>query len=177
MKRCADGGAAAGGAKRHAAPPLAGAACAPMPNALMYQLARQGDPSDVYDYAESLWAHGSREEARAWFCRGARAGDLKAMSRYGELLVEAAGGERDFALGMYYLMQAAHQGSDHAAYVIACGFAVGRIGLPRDSQRALCWMRKVTSTAMPYRFLSADAVVRAEAWMHTLQRPSASQAS
>ena len=90
------------------------------------------------------------------------------MAAFGEYLLIGVGGPQDNALGLVYLTDAAHLGSNHAAYKLGDAFAHGKYGLPKDSVQARFWLKKVVDGECAHKHLSDSAIADAAKWLREL---------
>ena len=83
-------------------------------------------------------------QARAWFERSAAARHPPGMACFGRNLLRGIGGPEDNVFGIMNVTEAAHMGTDFAAYMLGEAFFKGEYGLPKDPARARFWLKKVT---------------------------------
>ena len=125
------------------------------------------------------YQHGERglaedlEQARTWFHRSAAARDPYGMASFGECLLLGEGGPTNTSLGLIYITDAAHLGSDLGAYLLGDAFIHGRYGLsegrvlsPSTAKvQARFWLKKVVDGECKFKHLSDENLATATRWL------------
>ena len=112
-----------------------------------------------------------KAQARAWYERSAATRHPMGLSCFGKcLLCGSDYGHKNISLGLVYLTDAAHLGSNHAAYKLGDAFAHGKCGLPKDSVQARFWLKKVAGGECKYKHLSAKGIADAAKWLRELDQ-------
>ena len=125
------------------------------------------------------YQHGERglaedlEQARTWFHRSAAARDPYGMASLGECLLLGEGGPTNTSLGLIYITDAAHLGSDLGAYLLGDAFIHGRYGLsegrvlsPSTAKvQARFWLKKVVDGECEFKHLSDENLATATRWL------------
>ena len=83
-------------------------------------------------------------KARAWYSCGADIRHPYCLAKLGEFLLLGIRSPVNNVLGIMNLTEAAHMGTDFAAYMLGEAFFKGEYGLPKDPARARFWLKKVT---------------------------------
>ena len=110
-----------------------------------------------------------KAQARAWYERSAATRHPMGLSCFGKCLTNGSDyGHKNISLGLVYLTDAAHLGSNHAAYKLGDAFAHGKCGLPKDSVQARFWLKKVAGDECKYKHLSAKGIADAAKWLREL---------
>ena len=137
------------------------------------KLEREKEVNEIRAKAEggdgySMWRLGVRyrqgvlglrenaEQARAWYERSAAVRDPRGMAAFGEALLNGIGGSTDTSLGLVLVTEAATNGSDFGAWVLAKGFFYGNYGLTKDPVRARFWLKKIVDGACECKHLSEE---------------------
>ena len=108
-------------------------------------------------------------QARAWYERSAATRHPMGLSCFGKCLTNGSDyGHKNISLGLVYLTDAAHLGSNHAAYKLGDAFAHGKCGLPKDSVQARFWLKEVAGDECKYKHLSAKGIADAAKWLREL---------
>ena len=108
------------------------------------------------------------EQARAWFERSAATRDPRGLSYFGRCLLRGTGGPQNNALGLVYFTDAAHLGSNHAAFKLGEAFFKGEYGLPKDRVQARFWLKKALDDECEVKHLSDKGISRAKKWLRAL---------
>ena len=99
--------------------------------------AEGGDGDAMYSLGK-WYEHGvnglaiDEAQARAWFERSAAARHPPGMACFGRNLLRGIGGPEDNVFGIMNVTEAAHMGTDFAAYWLGAWFLKGELGLPKD---------------------------------------------
>ena len=125
--------------------------------------------------AQEEWYHnGSNglakdaEQVSAWYERSAAARNTKGMALFGRCLLLGVGGSVDVSLGLVNVTEAAHLGSNVAAYILGDGFFNGNFGLPKDPARARYWLKKVVDGECEVQHMNDSAKATAAEWLREL---------
>ena len=108
------------------------------------------------------------EQARAWFERSAATRDPRGLSYFGRCLLRGTGGPQNNALGLVYFTDAAHLGSNHAAFKLGEAFFKGTHDLPKDRVQARFWLKKALDDECEVKHLSDKGISRAKKWLRAL---------
>ena len=107
-----------------------------------------------------------KAQARAWYERSAATRHPMGLSCFGKCLTNGSDyGHKNISLGLVYLTDAAHLGSNHAAYKLGDAFAHGKYGLPKDSVQARFWLKKVVDGECKFDHLSDNAIAKVKEWL------------
>ena len=110
-----------------------------------------------------------KAHARAWDERSAATRHPMGLSCFGKcLLCGSDYGHKNISLGLVYLTDAAHLGSNHAAYKLGDAFAHGKYGLPKDSVQARFWLKKAVDEECKFDHLATTGDYLAAAWLREL---------
>ena len=107
-------------------------------------------------------------QARAWYERSAATRDPMGLSCFGSCLLRGAGGPQNTSLGLVYITDGAHLGSDLGAYTLGKAFFHGKYGLPVDSVQARFWLKKAVDKECKFTHLADTAEALAEEWLRAL---------
>ena len=111
-----------------------------------------------------------KTQARAWYGRSAAARDPRGMASFGTCLLRGAGGPQNNSLGLVYLTDAAHLGSNYAAFKLGKAFFKGTYDLPKDSVQARFWLKKVADGECEHKHLMDKDVADAARWLRELEQ-------
>lgn len=110
-------------------------------------------------------------QARAWYERSAAARDPRGMACFGaECLLCGIGGPKDNVLGLVNVTEAAHLGSNLAAYRLGWAFFEGGHGLSKDPVRARYWLKKVVDDRCEHKHLQQKNITEAAEWLRELDQ-------
>ena len=128
------------------------------------------------------YQHGERglaedlERARTWFHRSAAARDPYGMAAFGECLLIGEGGSKNISLGLIFITDAAHLGSDLGAYLLGDAFIHGRYGLSEGRVlqatakiQARFWLKKVVNGECEFKHLSNENLADAAEWLDRVE--------
>ena len=115
-------------------------------------------------------------QARTWFHRAAAARYPFGMAAFGEYLLIGCGGPKNTSLGLIYITEAAHLGSDLGAYLLGDAFAHGKYGvaeervLPPSTARvqARFWLKKIVDGECKVKHLAEECLAEAATWLREL---------
>ncbi len=107
-------------------------------------------------------------QGRAWHERSTATRYPKGLAKFGEYLLGGHGGPKNTSLGLVYVTEGAHLGSDLGAYLLGDAFAHGKYGLPKDSVQARFWLKKVADGECKFDHLSDNAIAKAKEWLREL---------
>ena len=107
-------------------------------------------------------------QARAWYERSAAARDPCGMAAFGECLLLGYGGPKNNSLGLVYITDAAHLGSNLGAYTLGIAFFHGKYGLPKDNVQARVWLKKALDDGCKFKHLTDEALAKAARWLRGL---------
>ena len=108
-------------------------------------------------------------QARAWYERSAATRHPMGLSCFGKCLTNGSDyGHKNISLGLVYLTDAAHLGSNHAAYKLGSAFYHGRFGLPRDPKQARFWLKKAVDEECKFDHLATTGDHLAAVWLREL---------
>ncbi|CAB9529849.1 Sel1 domain protein repeat-containing protein [Seminavis robusta] len=96
-----------------------------------------------------------------WYKRAHEAGNVKAKATVGQHYLLGSGVARQQLLGLFYLTDAASQGSNFAAYELGMTFANGLYGLSVDKTEAIRWLEKSLGNC-PHKHLCEDSKSEAQ---------------
>ena len=108
-------------------------------------------------------------QARAWFERSAAARHPPGMAWFGRFLLRGIGGPEDNVFGIMNVTEAAHMGTDFAAYWLGAWFLKGELGLPKDPARARYWLKKAVDGECTHKHLSDEVLANAARWLRALE--------
>ena len=120
------------------------------------------------------YQHGERglvkdsAQARAWYERSAATRDPMGLSSFGSCLLRGAGGPQNTSLGLVYITDGAHLGSNFGAYTLGKAFFAGRHGLPEDRVQARFWLKKAVDKECKFTHLADTAEALAATWLREL---------
>ena len=109
-----------------------------------------------------------KTQARAWFERSAATRDPRGMSCFGSCLLRGAGGPQNNSLGLVYWTDAAHLGSNYAAFKLGKAFFKGTYDLPKDRVQARFWLKKAVDEECKFDHLATTGEYLAAAWLREL---------
>ena len=109
-------------------------------------------------------------QARAWLERSAAARDPRGLAYFAECLLCGIGGPKDNVLGLVNVTEAAHLGSNLAAYRLGWAFFEGGHGLPKDTVRARYWLKKVVDDRCEHKHLQQKNITEAAEWLRELDQ-------
>ena len=136
--------------------------------------AESGDGEAMWQLG-AWYSHGTNglvkdsAQARAWYERSAATRDPMGLSCFGSCLLRGAGGPQNTSLGLVYITDGAHLGSNLGAYTLGKAFFHGKYGLPADSVQARFWLKKAVDKECKQKHLSREAIADAEKWLRDLQ--------
>ena len=107
-------------------------------------------------------------QARAWYERSAATRDPMGLSCFGSSLLRGAGGPQNTSLGLVYITDGAHLGSNLGAFRLGEAFFKGN-GLPKDPVQARFWLKTVVCGEWKFDHLSDNAKAKAKEWLRDLQ--------
>ena len=107
-------------------------------------------------------------QARAWYERSAAARDPRGMACFGGCLLRGAGGPQNNSLGLVYWTDAAHLGSNYAAFKLGKAFFKGTYDLPKDRVQARFWLKKAVDEECKFDHLATTGEYLAAAWLREL---------
>ena len=107
-------------------------------------------------------------QARAWYERSAATRDPMGISCFGSCLLRGAGGPQNTSLGLVYITDGAHLGSNLGAYTLGKAFFHGKYGLPVDSVQARFWLKKAVDKECKFTHLADTAEALAAEWLREL---------
>ena len=119
------------------------------------------------------YQHGERglaedlEQARTWFHRSAAARDPYGMASLGECLLLGEGGPTNTSLGLIYITDAAHLGSDVGAYLLGEAFSKGIHNLPKDPEQSRFWLKKIVDGECKFENLTEESLAKVAMWLRT----------
>ena len=108
-------------------------------------------------------------QARAWYERSAATRDPMGLSCFGSCLLRGAGGPQNTSLGLVYITDGAHLGSNLGAYTLGKAFFHGKYGLPADSVQARFWLKKAVDKECKFTHLADTAEALAEEWLRAIE--------
>ena len=109
-------------------------------------------------------------QARAWYERSAAARDPRGLAYFAECLLRGIGGPKDNVLGLVNATEAAHLGSNLAAYRLGWAFFKGGHGLSKDTVRARYWLKKVVDDRCEHKHLQQKNITEAAEWLRELDQ-------
>ena len=117
-----------------------------------------------------------KAQARAWYERSAAARDPRGMAGFGGCLLYGLGGPKNTSLGLVYVTEGAHLGSDLGAYLLGDAFAHGKYGvaeervLPPSTARvqARFWLKKIVDGECKVKHLAEECLAEAATWLREL---------
>ena len=109
-----------------------------------------------------------KTQARAWYERSAAARDPRGMACFGGCLLRGAGGPQNNSLGLVYWTDAAHLGSNYAAFKLGKAFFKGTYDLPKDPVQARFWLKKAVDKECKFDHLATTGDYLAAAWLREL---------
>ena len=109
-----------------------------------------------------------KAQARAWYERSAATRDPMGLSSFGSCLLRGAGGPQNTSLGLVYITDGAHLGSNFGAYTLGKAFFAGRHGLPEDRVQARFWLKKAVDKECKFTHLADTAEALAATWLREL---------
>ena len=121
------------------------------------------------------YQHGERglvkdsAQARAWYERSAATRDPMGLSCFGSCLLRGAGGPQNTSLGLVYITDGAHLGSNLGAFRLGEAFFKGN-GLPKDPVQARFWLKKVADGECEHKHLMDKNVAEAAGWLRELEQ-------
>ena len=119
-----------------------------------------------YEYGENGLTK-NNAQARAWYERSAAARYPNGMAAFGECLLLGDGGPKNTSLGLVYITDAAHLGSDVGAYLLGEAFLTGIHNLPKDSVQARFWLMKIADGECKFKNLTEESVAKVAMWLRT----------
>ena len=121
-----------------------------------------------YEYGKHCFVK-DKKKARLWYGMSAKRCDPRGMAAYGVLLLEGIGGPQDNKRGLVNVTEAAGLGSNYGAVYLGKGYLDGRFGLPRDSDRAHLWLKKVADDEWEFDHLAERHITQAAMWVRELE--------
>ena len=117
--------------------------------AKLLEKAQAGDVRSMERLGDKLDMQEKYADALAWFQRGADAGSMACLTMLGRYHVYGlGGGERQLALGVVMVTEAATNGNEHACWLLGYwfknGLAASGFTLERDYAQAAKWYRKMS---------------------------------
>ena len=89
------------------------------------------------------------------------------MAAFGECLLLGYGGPKNNSLGLVYITDAAHLGSDVGAYLLGEEFLKGIHNLPKDPVQARFWLMKIVDGECKFKNLTEESVAKVAMWFRT----------
>jgi TPR repeat protein len=103
-------------------------------------------------YATGDWTLGKDlAQSMRWYRASAEQGNAYAAYMLGWMRLEGEGEPRDLADGIRWLERAVELGEEDAADFLAICYEEGTFSLPRDSERAAFWRRRVNEIEQAQR--------------------------
>jgi hypothetical protein len=115
-------------------------------------------------------------QARMWYHRSAAARDPNGMAAFGAFLLLGEGGPKNTSLGLVYITDAAHLGSEFGAYLLGDAFVHGKHGLsegrvlpPSTAKvQARFWLKKIVDGECKFNNLTDEARDEASIWLRRM---------